>query len=189
MLGRLFSVYSGVFRPSTLVLQLTANHAESQLISQIPPFWTYSSLCPSRVSTGHWSTTPDTCLSPKTVGFSGRLLCTSVTKLHEASYLAYSSLSCGWAGRTCSGPAEFGWLEVGPGRWSQGGHQCSPETQRRKHLINLLILLFIYTFLNGTEILNNTKSVHTRLGYYDTPSNLKVEASPQIVVTVHFLFF
>lgn len=46
----------------------------------------------------------------------------------DASHLSYSSLSCGWAGRTCSGPAESGWLEGGPGRWSQGGRQCSPET-------------------------------------------------------------
>lgn len=53
----------------------------------------------------------------------------------KTSYLSYSSLSCGWAGRTCSGPAESGWLEGGPGRWSRGGHQCSPETHTGGQLL------------------------------------------------------
>lgn len=61
------------------------------------------------------------------------------SKIKYLSYLAYSSLSSGWAGRTCSDPAEFEWLGGGPRRWSQGEHQYRPKTQTQTFWWGLVI--------------------------------------------------
>lgn len=52
----------------------------------------------------HWNTLIYSKISP----MQPSLTPVSLSKLPKRSYLAYSFLICGWAGRICSDPAEFG---------------------------------------------------------------------------------